>query len=270
MTVVLDDLSENQRQSWLGLLDVASAFPAGWCLVGGQMVQLLCHERGFVPTRPTDDGDVALDVRAYPHVLRDFTQALTELGFEPTSVNADGHQHRWARGAASLDVLIPQGIGPRTAARTGVTGGTTLQSPGAQQAIARSKPVSVLVGTTRGVIRRPNLLGAMVSKAAAFSVPSDPHKERHLTDFAVLATMVSRSDRIAEQLTPRDRRYLVPLLAVLERSRGPWSTIGGSQRGIQALGALVRVGGATGSVTGLSTSSRSARSVPPPGGSREI
>ena len=48
MTVVLTGLTERQRQSWLGLLDVAADFPNGWCLVGGQMVHLYCQERGVI------------------------------------------------------------------------------------------------------------------------------------------------------------------------------------------------------------------------------
>lgn len=62
MTVTLTGLTERQRQSWLGLIEVAANFPTGWCLVGGQMVPLFCQERGFSPSRPTDDGDVVLDV----------------------------------------------------------------------------------------------------------------------------------------------------------------------------------------------------------------
>jgi hypothetical protein len=54
MTLVLTGLTERQRQSWLGLLDVAADFPEGWCLVGGQMIHLLCQERGFSPSRATN------------------------------------------------------------------------------------------------------------------------------------------------------------------------------------------------------------------------
>jgi hypothetical protein len=111
MTFRLDGLSERQRQCWLGLLDVAAALPEGWCIVGGQMVYLLCQEREFAPVRPTDDGDVALDVRAHPNALYDFTAALTRVGFASVGETLQGHQHRWVRGEASIDVLIPQGLG---------------------------------------------------------------------------------------------------------------------------------------------------------------
>lgn len=239
MSVALEALSEAQRQSWLGLLEVAKVFPTGWCLVGGQMVHLFCAERHFTPVRPTDDGDLALDVRAYPHILADFTQMLIELGFAPSGASPEGHQHRWVRAAASLDLLIPQDIGSRAASRKGATGGTTIESPGAQQALARSEAVNVQVAQATGVIRRPNLLGALVSKAAAYSVPVDRHKQRHLVDFAVLAAMTRRSDYIGRQLTDRDRRYLVPMLAALDRSPGLWSGIEDTTRGLHALAGLV-------------------------------
>ena len=238
MTVVLTGLTDRQQQSWLGLLDVAANFPTGWCLVGGQLVQLYCQERGFSPSRPTNDGDVVLDVRAQPNVLRDFTAALAAVGFTSAGVSPEGHQHRWVRDRASLDLLIPQGLGRAAGARTGITGGTTLATPGAQQAIRRSEPVTVQVDKTIGTIRRPNMLGALVAKAAAYSVPSDPAKERHLTDFATLAAMALGSDRIGQQLTVRDRHYLVPMLMALDNSRRLWTSIAGAERGILALAAL--------------------------------
>ena len=62
MTVVLANLPEPQRQSWLGFLDVAAVIPHGWCIVSGQMVYLFREERGLSPTRATNDGDIVLDV----------------------------------------------------------------------------------------------------------------------------------------------------------------------------------------------------------------
>ncbi|MGH9130911.1 MAG: hypothetical protein ACRDWV_04410 [Acidimicrobiales bacterium] len=246
MSVVLETLSEAQRQSWLSLLEVAKVFPTGWCLVGGQMVHLFCAERNFTPVRPTDDGDVALDVRAHPHILADFTQILIELGFAPSGASPEGHQHRWVRASASLDLLVPQDIGTRAAGRTGATGGTTIESPGAQQALARSEEVTVRVAKAIGVIRRPNLLGALVSKAAAYSVPVDRHKQRHMVDFAALAAITRRSDQIARQLTARDHRYLVPMIAALESSRGVWSGMENAARGIHALAGLLGTSGTPG------------------------
>lgn len=238
MTVVLDGLTEAQRQSWVGLLEVAAILPDGWCLVGGQMVHLLCRERSFAPARPTDDSDVVLDVRARPNVLGDFTAALVDVGFTTAGETPEGHQHRWVRDLASIDVLIPQGLG-RAANRRGVTQGTTLATPGAQQAISRSEPVTVDVGGAFGAVRRPNMAGALVAKAAAFSVPNDPARQRHLIDLAVLAAMIRAPDRLATQLTARDRSYLSPALSALLASRGLWAGVGGADRGLRFLKALV-------------------------------
>ena len=129
MTVVLTGLTERQRQSWLGLLDLAADFPNGWCLVGGQMVHLYRQERGLSPSRPTNDGDVVLDVRAQPNVLRDFTGALAAVGFSSAGVSPEGHQHRWVRDRASIDLLIPQGLGRAADTRTGITGGPPWPRP---------------------------------------------------------------------------------------------------------------------------------------------
>ncbi len=72
------------------------------------MVHLHCIERGVAPTRPTDDVDAVLDVRAEPGALHSFTTALVELGFASTGESWEGHQHRWQRGEAQIDVLIPR------------------------------------------------------------------------------------------------------------------------------------------------------------------
>jgi hypothetical protein len=136
-------------------------------------------------------------------------------------------------------VLIPQSLGQTTDSRTGITGGTTLATPGAQQAINRSEPVTVQVDDRIGIIRRPNMLGALVAKAAAFSVPSDSAKERHLSDFATLAAMAQGFDRIAQQLTTRDRHYLLPMIKALDNSRRLWASIEGAERGVVALAAIM-------------------------------
>lgn len=235
MTVVLPAVNDSQTQSWRALLAVQRALPAGWCLVGGQMVHLHCSERGVAPNRPTNDGDAVLDVRGRPGILHDFTAVLRDLGFAVAGTRWEGHQHRWVNGAASIDILIPRGVGQRAASRLGISGGTTLESPGAQQAIERAELVEVQVEDDVGFIPQPNLLGALVSKAAAYTVPNDHGRERHLVDFAVLASLISRSDRIAEQLTAGDRRRLSSMLGVMADSRSRWVGIADAERGIAVL-----------------------------------
>ena len=198
-------------------------------------------------------------------MLRDFTQALAAVGFTSAGVSPEGHQHRWVRDRASIDLLIPQGLGRAADRRTGITGGTTLATPGAQQAINRSEPVTVQVDDRVGTIRRPNMLGALVAKAAAFSVPSDPAKERHLSDFATLAAMARGLDRIGQQMTARDRHYLAPMLMALDNSRRPWASIEGAERGVLALAAITTTTSKrtviAPSVTDYSTGAANSRSI---------
>src|SRR5665647_1064045 len=123
MSVVMPAMTGPQETAWHALMDLQVVHPTGWTLVGGQMVHLHCAERGASPTRPTDDVDAVLDVRAEPQVLHGFTTALTKLGFEPAGETWTGHQHRWERGDATVDILIPRHLGERAASRKGAGDG---------------------------------------------------------------------------------------------------------------------------------------------------
>lgn len=239
MTVVLPVMNESQTQAWRALLAVQREIPDGWCLVGGQLVHLHCSERGVAPNRPTNDGDAVLDIRSRPEILNEFTAALGNLGFAADGTSMEGHQHRWVNGEASIDLLIPRGVGERAGSRRGASGGTTLESPGAQQALERAELVQVQVGTDIGFVPRPDLLGALVSKAAAHSIPNDSRRERHLLDFAVLASLISRNDSIAARLTARDRHHLVSMLKAMDRSRSRWLGIADAERGVDVLRTLL-------------------------------
>lgn len=205
-----------QEQAWTALLDVGEALTHGWTIVGGQMVHLHCAERGAAPPRPTEDADAALDVRAHPRVLLEFTEALVDAGFTSAGESMDGHQHRWVRDRAQIDVLIPTGLGARGAGRRGATGGTTVPAPGAQQALGRTAWVDVTVADRRGRVPRPSLLGALVIKAAAHSVSGDRHRQRHVDDFGVLLGLAGRSDLNVQQLTRRDLARLGNMVGVMD------------------------------------------------------
>jgi hypothetical protein len=150
--IVLPVMPDEQTASWLALLDLYARLDHGWTLIGGQLVHLHCAERGRYPDRATNDADTVIDVRADPTMLHTFTRALTDLGFRSAGVSAEGLQHRWLRDAASLDVLLPEGIGVRARARPGVTGSPTLPTQGGTQALARTEVVAVrgLTGSAQG------------------------------------------------------------------------------------------------------------------------
>lgn len=263
MSVVMPAMAGPQQTAWHALMDVQVLHPTGWTLVGGQMVHLHCAERGASPSRPTDDVDAVLDVRAEPHVLHGFTTALTELGFEPAGETWTGHQHRWERGDATVDILIPRHLGEVAANRKGAGGGTAIETPGAQQALDRTEDVEVTVAGRAGTVRRPNLLGALVGKAAAHTVSLDRGRDRHVTDFAVLATLIRRSDAVGTA-TKRDRQYLTRMLDVLASDPRPWGEIEGTAEGVDRLRLAL-----SSSSTSSSPSSASSSTPPSWGHSRE-
>ena len=112
--VELPAMNEAQTQSWHALMDLYERVDSNWALIGGQLVHLHCAERGVSPTRPTNDVDTVVNIRASPTMLVTFTGALRDMGFTP-DISGDGIQHRWRRDQAQIDVLIPEGVGERAA-----------------------------------------------------------------------------------------------------------------------------------------------------------
>jgi hypothetical protein len=196
-------------------MDLYERLDTGWTMIGGQLVHLHCAERNQTPQRPTDDIDAVIDVRAHPRMLQQFTQALVDIGFQSAGPTADDLQPRWVRGAAQLDVLLAEGGGERAKARRGVTGSPTLETPGGTQALHRSKTVAILVDGREGVVPRPNLVGALVMKAAAHTAHGDPARRRHRLDFATLASLVTARDFADEELTRKDRQRLGRMVAAV-------------------------------------------------------
>ncbi|MCW2813554.1 MAG: hypothetical protein JWN84_1009 [Nocardioides sp.] len=207
--VVLPPMSAAQEQSWLALIDLHERVPSDWALVGGQLVHLHCAERGASPQRPTLDIDAVVDVRASPDILEAFTGALKDMGFDPDT-SADGAQHRWRRDHAQIDdVLIPEGVGEKAASRQGAGGGRTISAPGTTQALSRSEQVTIQVGDRVGTVLRPNLVGALVAKAAARTeIVNDRARGRHCADFVVLATLIAARDFRTADLGKKDRQRL--------------------------------------------------------------
>lgn len=224
-----------QEASWHGLLDLYERLPSHWSLIGGQMVHLHCAERGFSPRRPTPDVDTVLDVQANPQILLSFTQALLDLNFSPAGVTGSDKQHRFVRGEASVDVLIPRGVGERLPRHRGATGSETVQAPGGIQALRRSSTVEVTVAGRSGSIRRPSLVRALIVKAAAHTLPVDLYRGRHRSDFATLGAMVSRADFSSEVLTKREKRYLRDMVMAVQADPTAVDGIPEAVEGLQRL-----------------------------------
>lgn len=213
-------MSRDQSLAWHAVLDVAEQLPRLWTLVGGQMVHLHCLERGVAPQRPTDDADAVIDIRAEPRALEIFTGVLSGLGFGPLT-SGDGLQHRWLRrvgdGMAQIDVLLPDGIGERASRSHGVGGAPTLPAAGGSQALRRTELMAVTLDGRQGQVPRPNLVGALIAKAAAHSADT-MRRERHLYDFLTLAELLAARDLRGVELSASDRRHLRTMVAALRKA----------------------------------------------------
>jgi hypothetical protein len=83
-------------------------------------------------------------------------------------------------------------------------------------------------------ILRPSLQGAIIAKSYAFAVWQDDHRNRHLIDLVVLATLIGRSDRVGEGLAPKERdRILLTLSAA--KKYPPALLVAGAAEGIERL-----------------------------------
>lgn len=208
-------MASAQAASWHGVMDLYARLNDGWTMIGDQLVHLHCAERDQFAPRPTDDVDAVIDVRADVRMLHRVTEALADMGFTSAGISPEGLQHRWVRGEGILDVLLPDGVGERARQRIGVTGSPTLETPGGTQALHRSETVAVTVNGRNGFVRRPNLVGALVVKAAAHTVPGDPAKRRHRLDFTSLAGLVAARDFAEDRLTAKDRQRLSTMIAAV-------------------------------------------------------
>jgi len=139
------------------------------------------------------------------------------------------------RGKASIDVLLSDGVGERASERQGVTGSPTLPTAGGTQALQRSEVVAVTVDSREGFVWRPNLVGALVVKAAAHGNAGDPGVARHRRDFAVLAGLITTADFAGEDLTKKDRRRLRLIVTAIKNDRELLLEIPGATAAIERL-----------------------------------
>ncbi|MFJ6633343.1 hypothetical protein ACIQMR_18420 [Streptomyces sp. NPDC091376] len=193
-------------------------------MIGGQMVLLHGLEHDRTPPAASQDLDVLADVLSSPESLRLLVSALRDLGFESDGVSPEGKAHRYTRrdGAGELvvDLLAPDHLGER-ADLTTTPPGSTLEVPGGRQAVQRTEGVKVQLDERVGVIYRPSLLGAIVGKAAALSIPTAP-KDKHYRDLAFLLSLPGNPITLKRELTKGDKRRLATAKALLDPGHAAW------------------------------------------------
>jgi hypothetical protein len=229
--IELPPLGSPVDQLWHAIFDLSERLAVPWTLVGGQMVLLHALEHGQVLQEPSQDGDVVADVRADDGALVQAVRQLYALGFALDAISTDGLAQRYARPAQPrpvlIDLLAPDGLGTRVDLTTSPPG-RTVQVPGGTQALTRTERVPIVHEGRQSHVPRPTLLGAIIIKAAAASLP-DP--ARHYRDLALLCSLVEDPFGLTEQLTSKDRQRLRQAGALADDTHPTWSLIPAAIRG---------------------------------------
>jgi hypothetical protein len=196
------------------VVDLALQLPSdAWVLVGGQMVMLHGLAAGRVATRASQDVDVLADLLTDDAGLARCGRVVRELDLEPQT-DSDGRVYRFVRAAdnARADLLAPDHTPPRRRLRT--VGGDTIRIEGGTQALRRAVPVRVVKGDRSALVPVPDLLGAVVLKAAAWAADSRD-RERHSGDAAFLVSLITDPLAERDRFAGSDRKRLLRLDRVL-------------------------------------------------------
>lgn len=220
--VRLPALAGQDGELWSALIELSALRRQEWTLVGGQMVFLHAIEHGVSPPRVSTDLDVLVNARVVTGGVREFVAAIEELGFVLAGASPEGIAHRYRRRGVSVDVLAPEGLGPRTDLTT-TPPGRTLQVPGGTQALKRTELVPVAFGDKQGLVPRPPLLGAIVGKAVAVDVDDVPDAQR--LDLALLLSLADDPIALAGQLTKKDRQWLRSRAEMADADQRAWASL---------------------------------------------
>lgn len=176
-SIRIDPPNDEVRLIWDTFLDLASKLgSADWVLVGGLMVQLHAIEKGQT-TRPTTDVDLLGDARKRPSATALIAEVLDRVGnLMDTTSQREVLGLRWNANGVPIDVLAPDGLKDRAKTSGQLE---TLSIPGGTQALKRSERVEVILdGREPAIVRRPDLLGAILLKGRVLLKPAGQEPAR--------------------------------------------------------------------------------------------
>lgn len=228
---------EAELALWRATAELATALPPGsWTLVGAQMVFLIAYEHGLPIGRTSGDIDLMMNVRALTDATQEASATLERLGYELDPPTPDGRAHRFRRGDAVVDVLAPDGAGPRASLLT-IPPSRTIAVAGGSQALARSRQVPVLLEGREVELPCPSVLGAILIKARAVGVAEDPDKHRR--DLALLLAAVDDPRSVRDELRKTERDWLRRRRDLLDPRHPAWRTTPNAEEARIALEILV-------------------------------
>jgi hypothetical protein len=179
-----------------------------WLLVGGLMVQAHAVIAGR-ESRATQDIDMLINILADGNNLGKVYRGLQSAGFSFVDHGLRGFDaHRFSNNGLVVDVLIADHLPTRRKAMALINSVPLMEMPGGAQAIERRIQLN-LHGSEKIVnLCIPDLLGALVLKAAAF-IGDGRNGDRHLDDIALLSSLITEHAIIISQLRGSDRRRLL-------------------------------------------------------------
>lgn len=241
--VRLPRMDDPQEAAWQVLMDFDQDLAEPWVLVGGQMTMIHCLENGLDTYRATDDGDVVLGVWTRRDALTTATRLLQERDFTPTST-ADGFGYRYTRDQTTLDLLLPEGLERQRQQPMTATGKPGLSIDGGNQALIRAQRLPVRLHGRDGYIRRPNVLGALVVKAAALRA-DNRNPNRHREDIALLGQVALQTGlrQLDDRATSHDRKRLRHALASMPATHPAWRFASEPEAVIEGLTRLAQANG---------------------------
>jgi hypothetical protein len=164
------------------------------------MVQLHARAAGVVEVRPTHD----VDVMAAGVSMAAVAALLIGSGFEVVEPGwPDSPVHRLRRGADVIDLLVADHLPQRSRQR--LHRHQLMAVDGGAQALARSQQVVIEHDGLTTELTVPDLLGALVLKAAAH-MADNRDRDRHLRDGALLASLITDHRRELARLRGSDRK----------------------------------------------------------------
>ena len=224
--IEIPTIEDLHREVWEALLDLHRREPAGWTLIGAQMVALHGYEHGTPPPRQSIDADVLVNVRIVSGGAQPISRTLQEMGFGLGIPDPENVAHRFRRDDVVIDVLAPDGLreeSKRTQLLT-VPPARTVSVPGGSAALDRSETVAVRIGQITGSIPRPDLLGAILVKVRAIEVDDAPDNQRR--DVAFLCSLVDDPRVLAGALRGQQRSWLRRQTELLNPAAEAWKLLG--------------------------------------------
>lgn len=194
------------------------------------MVHVHAALAGF-ESRATKDADMLIDVMASSAYIAEIIHQLHMLGFEVQEPGLRGSAfHRMRKDNFVVDVLVADHLPSKKLASAKFNRWPMMETPGGAQAIERKMNIRVQTEKRSASIWMPDLLGALVLKAAAYSADRRDQR-RHLDDAALLASLITNHAGELKRLHGSDKKRLRNLeVALKDRNAPSWLLLPEAQR----------------------------------------